>query len=149
MKLLWIRVTDPGPSEGSLFDGFTPDVGGKGGAVKKRGRKAPDSRAAQLRLPLFLDRAANKRSAVEPPIKRVLCTLAGTFRRCRRRISGTYRTYGTYRTKADRMANFFSADLLWCGSRPSIQRMKKSSDYTSSASCQSHMSPMSHMSSQK
>ena len=51
-------------------------------------------------------------------------TLAGTVRRCRRRISETYRTYGTYRTKADRMANFFSADLLWCGSRPPIQRKK-------------------------
>ena len=49
----------------------------------------------------------------------------GTFKRCRRRISGTYRTYGTYRTKVDRMANSFSADLLWCGSRPPVQRMKK------------------------
>ena len=76
-------------------------------------------------------------------------TLAGTVRRCRRRISETYRTYGTYRTKADRMANFFSADLLWCGSRPSIQRMKKSFDYTSSASHRSPMSQMSNMSSQK
>ena len=57
---------------------------------------------------------------------------ARTFKRCRRRISETYRTYGTYRTKADRMANFFSADLLWCGSRPPIHQMKKSSDYTSS-----------------
>ena len=50
---------------------------------------------------------------------------AGTFKRCRRRISGTYRTYGTYRTKVDRMANSFSADLLWCGFRPPIQRIKK------------------------
>ena len=44
----------------------------------------------------------------------------GTFKRCRRRISGTYRT------KVDRMANFFLYYLLWCGSRPSIQQMKKS-----------------------
>ena len=58
-----------------------------------------------------------------------------TVRRCRRRISGTYRTYGTYRTKVDRMANSFSADLLWCGSRPPVQRMKKSSDYASSTGC--------------
>ena len=50
----------------------------------------------------------------------------GTFKRCRWRISGTYRTYGTYRTKVDRMANFFLYYLLWCGSRPSIQQMKKS-----------------------
>ena len=49
---------------------------------------------------------------------------AGTFKRCRRRISGTYRTYGTYRTKVDRMANSFSADLLWCGFRPPVQRKK-------------------------
>ena len=50
---------------------------------------------------------------------------AGTFKRCRRRISGTYRTYETYRTKVDRMANSFSADLLWCGFRPPVQRKKK------------------------
>ena len=67
-------------------------------------------------------------------------TLAGTFRRCRRRISGTYRTFETYRTKVDRMANFFSADLLWCGSRPPIQRMKKSFDYASSAGCKAPVS---------
>ena len=62
-------------------------------------------------------------------------SLAGTFKRCRRRISETYRTYGTYRTKVDRMANSFSADLLWCGYRPSIQRKKNPSDYASSAGC--------------
>ena len=53
-------------------------------------------------------------------------TPAGTVKRCRRRISGTYRTSETYRTKADRMASSFSECLLWCGSRPSIQQMKKS-----------------------
>ena len=42
---------------------------------------------------------------------------AGTFKRCRRRISGTYRTFGTYKTKADRIANAFSVCLSWCGSR--------------------------------
>ena len=50
----------------------------------------------------------------------------GTFKRCRWRISGTYRTYGTHRTKADRMASSFSKCLLWCGSRPPVQQMKKS-----------------------
>ena len=38
---------------------------------------------------------------------------------------GLIRTYGTYRTKVDRMANSFSADLLWCGFRPPVQRKKK------------------------
>ena len=110
---------------------------------------SPQAKIPRSFRALFLDRAANKRSAAEPPIKRVLCTLAGTVRRCRRRISETYRTYGTYRTKADRMANFFSADLLWCGSRPPIQRIKKTSDYASSASHLSLMSQMSHLSGMK
>ena len=86
-----------------------------------RGAKHPFYWAAPLRvLPV-----ANKRSAVEPPIQKrrgakhpflgrlsfaaLTCRLhatspTGTFKRCRRRISGTYRTYRTYRTKADRMA---------------------------------------------
>ena len=99
-----------------------------------------------------------RRGAKHPTLGRLNCaslvcrlpasSLAGTFKRCRRRISGTYRTYGTYRTKVDRMANFILNCLLWCGSRPPVQR-KKTSDYASSASHPSLMSQMSHPSSPK
>ncbi len=43
----------------------------------------------------------------------------GTFKRCRRRISGTYRTYETYRTRMTEWQTLFL--LIFCGAAPALR----------------------------